>query len=216
MNKEWAEKNKRIQTLLTKEESFNDAIRELLELRKELFECISTIIEELPRESLSLTPFINQDGYHSKSIVYSIWHIFRIEDIVAHELIANDEQVLFKNNYLKKINSPIITTGNELSGDEIRLFSESLNIDWLYRYAEEVLVTSNQTLLQLNYKDTKKKFNEEHIKKLINTKCVGESESWLITYWCSKDVMGLIKMPFSRHWIMHIEAMLRIENRLLK
>ena len=54
------------------------------------------------------------------------------------------------------------------------------------------------------------------MEKLRATGCVSESESanWLIEYWCGKDVLGLIRMPFSRHWIMHIEAMRRIKNRL--
>ena len=33
-------------------------------------------------------------------------------------------------------------------------------------------------------------------------------------YWCGKDLKGLLQMPFSRHWIMHIEAMCRIKNKL--
>ena len=37
---------------------------------------------------------------------------------------------------------------------------------------------------------------------------------WLIDYWCGKDIRGLIQMPFSRHWIMHIEASLRIKNKI--
>ena len=41
-----------------------------------------------------------------------------------------------------------------------------------------------------------------------------ERAVWLIDYWCGKDVRGLIQMPFSRHWIMHIEASIRIRNKL--
>ncbi len=54
--------------------------------------------------------------------------------------------------------------------------------------------------------------------RLVDSKCVSTDENavWLIDYWCSKDVRGLLKMPFSRHWIMHIEAMLRIKNQLCK
>lgn len=37
---------------------------------------------------------------------------------------------------------------------------------------------------------------------------------WLIDYWCNKDIRGLIQMPFSRHWIMHTEACLRIKNKI--
>lgn len=48
--------------------------------------------------------------------------------------------------------------------------------------------------------------------RLISLNVVSEDEEarWLIDYWCGKDVRGLIQMPFSRHWIMHIEACLRI------
>ncbi|MDD6404400.1 MAG: phage head-tail adapter protein, partial [Clostridiales bacterium] len=42
-----------------------------------------------------------------------------------------------------------------------------------------------------------------------------ESAVWLIDYWCSKDISGLIKMPLSRHWIMHIEASNRIKEKIL-
>ncbi|HCD4412319.1 TPA: phage head-tail adapter protein, partial [Enterococcus faecium] len=35
-----------------------------------------------------------------------------------------------------------------------------------------------------------------------------------IDYWCNKDICGLIQMPFSRHWIMHTEACLRIKNKI--
>lgn len=63
-------------------------------------------------------------------------------------------------------------------------------------------------------------FTRCHIgmQKLKKTGCISEDENavWLIDYWCSKDVKGLIKMPFSRHWIMHVEAMRRIKNRLCK
>lgn len=52
----------------------------------------------------------------------------RIEDITAHTLTADDTQVLFRDNHLEGIGSPIITTGNELVGDEIVTFSKGLNI----------------------------------------------------------------------------------------
>ena len=53
-------------------------------------------------------------------------------------------------------------------------------------------------------------------KQILDSKSVSTDESaiWLIDYWCGKDLRGLVKMPFSRHWIMHIEAMCRITSRL--
>ena len=54
---------------------------------------------------------------------------------------------------------------------------------------------------------------KEYLKSL-NVVSTDENAVWLIDYWCNKDVRGLIQMPFSRHWIMHIEACLRIKNKI--
>ena len=218
MDKNWSEMNKEMQALLSKEATFRDGVGKLLELRGNLFEQVAQIVHTFPEEAFYQMPFAGADGYHSKTLAYSIWHIFRIEDIVAHEMIAEDRQVLFARDFDKSICSPVITTGNELSGDEIAAFSKQLDVEELYRYAQEVKTSSDQILKQLTYSDLKRRFGEEMIAKLQSTGCVSEDESanWLIPYWCEKDIRGLIKMPFSRHWIMHIEAMRRIKNRLCK
>ena len=218
MDKDWAQMNKEKQALLSKETTFKDAISKLIELRESLFEQITQIVNAFPEEAFWQMPFAGADGYHSKTLAYSIWHIFRIEDIVAHEMIAEDQQVLFAQGFDKTAHSPIITTGNELSGDEIAEFSKELNVKELYRYAQAVMESTHQILEQLQYADLKRRFGEEMIAKLQGTGCVSEDENanWLIAYWCGKDVRGLIKMPFSRHWIMHIEAMRRIKNKLCK
>lgn len=218
MDKEWAELNKKMQNLLNKEETFVDAINVLIELRLKVFEQITQIVNDFPKEAFFQMPFINANGYHSKTLSYSIWHIFRIEDIVVHELIEENEQILFAGDYVKKINSPIITTGNELQGKEIEKFSKVLDRVQLYNYAKEVLESTNEILKKLNYKDLKKKFGSRYEEKILTTKCVSEDKNaiWLVNYWCSKDLKGLIKMPLSRHHIMHVEAMRRIKNKLCK
>ena len=208
--------NKEVQTLLSKETTYRDAISKLIALRAVLFEQITGIVANYPEEAFWQMPFRGAEGYHSKTLGYSIWHIFRIEDIVAHEMIAGDQQILFARKFCETVHSPIITTGNELAGDAIAEFSKQLNIRELYRYAQEVMMSVNQILEHLQYSDLKRKFGDEMAAKLQGTGCVSNEESaiWLIAYWCGKDIRGLIKMPFSRHWIMHIEAMLRIVKKL--
>ena len=218
MDKNWSEMNKEMQALIAKNATFRDGIEMLLTLRKSLFEQVTQIVSTYPEEAFYRMPFAGAEGYHSKTLAYSIWHIFRIEDIVAHEMIAEDQQVLFREDFQTALHSPIVTTGNELVGDEIAAFSKQLNIQVLYRYAQEVMQSTDRILMGLEYSDLIQRFGEEMREKLLRTGCVSEAESavWLIGYWCSKDVQGLIRMPFSRHWIMHIEAMQRIKNRLCK
>jgi len=216
MNKEWSEKHKLIQTLIGKEATYKEGTELLIELRTELFEQITRIVNVYPAEAFYLMPFPNAKGYHSKTLAYSIWHIFRIEDIVAHTLISRDDQILLTGDYQRKIGSPIITTGNELQGQEIVKFSKELNIRALYEYANEVMLSANTILTDLNYSQMQIRYSDADKKRLVGSGCVSTSENafWLIDYWCGKDICGLIKMPFSRHWIMHIEAMLRIEKRV--
>lgn len=216
MNKAWSELNKTMQSQIKKKDTFNDGIRTLFLLRNELMDTLTSVRTKANRADFNAMPFVNANGYHSKTIAYSIWHIFRIEDIVAHTLINSDEQVFFKENYQKRIGSSIITTGNELVKNEIAKFSEQLNIDELYSYISEVKASTENIIRSLTFSDMKSSVPAARKELLpsLNVVSSDESASWLIDYWCGKDIRGLIQMPFSRHWIMHIEASLRILNKL--
>lgn len=215
MNKEWSDKNKSFQQLL-KKNTFDEGISTLLELREELMHEMLSWKKELTIEDYSAIPFINADGYHSKTIAYSIWHIIRIEDIVVHTLIKKDEQILFSKKYQNKINSPIITTGNELVKEQIADFSKQLDIDELYKYALDVKKNTDKWLKTIDYSSLKIRFDENDKEAIgqLNVVSTDESAIWLIDYWCNKDIKGLLQMPLSRHWIMHIEAANRIKDKL--
>ena len=217
MNREWAELNKTMQLQIKKKDTYATGIDTLLALRKMLMEQIIQFKNELSNDDFSAMPYMNAKGYNNKTIAYSLWHIFRIEDIVAHSLIANNEQILFVGDYQRRIKSPIITTANELVKEEIRDFSNKLSIEELYNYIAEVDASTTQILKALTYSDMKEKVTDESRKRLetLNVVSTDENAYWLIDYWCGKDVKGLIQMPFSRHWIMHIEACLKIRDKQL-
>ncbi|MBD5493746.1 MAG: phage head-tail adapter protein [Lachnospiraceae bacterium] len=216
MNKEWSELNKTMQSQIKRKDTYEAGIATLFNLRNQLIQVFASFNDELSREEFDAIPFINADGYHSKTIAYSMWHIFRIEDIVAHVLIAEDEQVFFAGNYQERINSPIITTGNELVKQQIADFSKQLNLKDLYSYIFEVKESTEKILRSLFFDDLKKKVSEERKEylKSLNVVSTDENAIWLIDYWCNKDIRGLIQMPLSRHWIMHLEASLRIKNKI--
>ncbi len=218
MNKAWAELNKKMQIQLKKEATFSDGIATLFELRKELMQVVDGFFRDLSREEFCAIPFLNAEGYHSKTVAYSLWHIFRIEDIVANTLIAGSEQVFFRGNYKERTKSPIITTGNELVREQIADFSRQLNLAELQNYIHEVKTQTEKIICALSYSNLKKKVSAERRKELesLNVVSPDESAAWLIDYWCGKDFRGLVQMPFSRHWIMHIEAALRIVGKLGK
>lgn len=218
MNKDWSELNRRMQLELKKRETFSSGIETLLELRKQLFNELSRLECGLSPDEMCAAPFLGAKGYHSKTAAYSLWHMFRIEDITAHTLIAGDEQIFFKGNYGQRTNSPIITTGNELESEELVSFSKSLDLKALYEYVSETYNATNGLIKSLSFDDMKIKVSDERRNALTRLNVVDSSENavWLIDYWCGKDTGGLVKMPFSRHIIMHTEACLRIEEGLKK
>ena len=138
---------------------------------------LTSFNKELSREDFDAIPFINADGYHSKTIAYSLWHIFRIEDIVAHTLIGENEQVFFSGNYQERINSPIITTGNELVKRQIADFSKQLNMKELYSYIFEVKDSTEKIINSLSYEQTRKKVSEERKEQLKSLNVVSNDEN---------------------------------------
>ena len=86
----------------------------------------------------------------------------------------------------------------------------------LYSYITEVKESTEKIIYDLSYGMFKMKILEERKEQLKSLHVVSNDENavWLIDYWCGKDIRGLIQMPFSRHWIMHIEASLRIMSKI--
>ena len=217
MNLSWSELNKNIQTELKKKETFSQGINSLIFLRNEIFTVVENLFSDLSQNDFSLLPFPKSKGNDNATIAWSIFHLFRIEDIVCNSLIKNQQQIFFQNEYDKRLNSKIITTGNELTNEQMIDFSKSLNIQELFSYAKEVKSASNKMILELTSESLKTKITSEKKSALekLNVVSTDESSIWLIDYWCGKDIRGLLQMPFSRHWIMHIEACLKIKEKIL-
>ena len=72
MNKEWSDLNKTMQAQIKKKDTFKMGIDTLLRLRSQIMQTLISFKEELSREAFNSIPFISADGYHSKTIAYSI------------------------------------------------------------------------------------------------------------------------------------------------
>ena len=86
----------------------------------------------------------------------------------------------------------------------------------MYTYIFDVKNSTDDILKEFKYADIKRKMTDKDKDYLKSLSVVSTDDNayWLIDYWCGKDVRGLIQMPFSRHWIMHVEATLRIKNKI--
>ena len=206
----------KIKAEISNESTYHSGIGNLLLLRKRLFDTLLQFKAELCRDDFNAMPFIGEDGFHSKTIAYSIWHIFRIEDIVSHTLINGDDQIFFFGNFQDRIGSPIITTGNELIGHQIADFSASIDLDELYKYALSVKTITDWILENISFADLERRITTTDRLRLESLCVISKSDNakWLIDYWCGEDLKGLILMPFSEHWMAHVHACMLIRNKL--
>ena len=209
MDKNYSERHKVILSQLKKEISFEGGIKNLIDLREDLFlNHVEKYFSRLSKDDFCKIPFAGSTGNKDATISWSIYHVFRIEDIICHNFISNDEQIFFAQNYQKKMNCSVITTANEMNDEQMIEFSKDLNPDELFSYAKEVKNVSQKVLSNLTFKQAKEKVSEQQKQKLLMQNVVSTNPEafWLVDYWCKKNIRGLLQMPFSRHWIMHIEA----------
>ena len=191
------DKNNKL-TLMHKE--LNKIIRklEMWEISKNLF---INLYLELKNKIDNL--FKELKDCKNENIIWNLWHIMRIEDLIVNILICEKESIL--NEKLKnELNISITDTGNSLTKEEIKKFAKNINIKKLKYYSDKISKNTINLIKRLKAEDIKRKINKINLEKIINGRGVTKDNLWLIDYWSKKDIAGLLLMPLSRHIIVHL------------
>lgn len=191
------DKNNKL-TLMHKE--LNKIIRklEMWEISKNLF---INLYLELKNKIDNLFKKLND--YKNENIIWNLWHIMRIENLIVNILICEKESIL--NEKLKnELNISITDTGNSLTKEEIKKFAKNINIKKLKYYSDKISKNTINLIKRLKAEDIKRKINKINLEKIINGCGVTKDNLWLIDYWGKKDIAGLLLMPLSRHIIVHL------------
>ena len=191
------DKNNKL-TLMHKE--LNKILRklEMWEISKNLF---INLYLELKNKIDNLFKELND--YKNENIIWNLWHIMRIEDLIVNILICEKESIL--NEKLKnELNISITDTGNSLTKEEIKKFAKNINIKKLKYYSDKISKNTINLIKRLKAEDIKRKINKINLEKIINGCGVTKDNLWLIDYWGKKDIAGLLLMPLSRHIIVHL------------
>lgn len=139
----------------------------------------------------------------NENIIWNLWHIMRIEDLIVNILICEKESIL--NEKLKnELNISITDTGNSITKEEIKKFAKNINIKKLKYYSNKIKKNTINLTKRLKAEDIKRKINKINLEKIINECGVTKDNLWLIDYWSKKDIAGLLLMPLSRHIIVHL------------
>ncbi len=213
------EKHKYFREALKKENTYIDAIELFMELHAMVHSSkvsdtnIQTIEDEL-WDNLDDNVFRRALNKKGRTIAYGIWHSTRIEDITMNLLVINATQVIDKNNWLKKINSTIYDTGNSLSKEEILDFSSSINMEELRKYRDAVGIETRNIVTSLKFTDMKNKITEAGLNNILESGSVltDKKAIWLIDYWKTKNVAGILLMPCTRHLLVHLNESLEAKK----
>jgi len=215
---DWTIKQNNLKKLLSKEETFDDGIKLLLSMHSILHD---KKINNNKEDTLYNILWKNLKNETCKiitsketSILWDIWHITRIEDIVANTIIANMEEVL-NNEIQEKLNIKIKDTGNAMSKGEIELLNENINIKALNEYRIKVGKQTARIIKRLKFSDMKRMPEKEQLDKIMKNGGLIENEKskWLLDFWGNKNILGLIMMPITRHQTMHLNDCFSIKER---
>ncbi len=150
------------------------------------------------------------------TIVWNLWHISRIEEMIVSTLILHREELF--DHWQKKLNTNYRDTGNAMSDDEIIDLSRQVDFQQLKAYRIAVAKQTLQYLEDLKFSDLNMKVKKADIDKLLSAGSVSPHPDaiWLLDSWGKKDVAGLLLMPILRHPFVHLFDNLKLMEKIKK
>lgn len=146
----------------------------------------------------------------ANSVAWMLWHITRIEDVTMNVLLADAPQVFYRGEWQGKINSLFVDVGNEMTANEIRALSESVNLNALLAYRLAVGKRTRQIVAKLSVEKLKEKPASERLASLLDDGTVREQAQWLLKYWGRHPQTNLLLMPATRHAFAHLNEIGRM------
>jgi hypothetical protein len=162
---------------------------------------------------------LDEQGFRSiprnreHSVVWVVWHLSRIEDVVMNILVADRDQVFEKGHWQAKTNSPIKHTCNGTGIDVTASISKALDLTSLREYRYAVGWATREIVPTLTSDDFKRKPEPAQLQRILDEGAVLPVGMSTIDYWASRDVAGLLLMPPTRHSIIHWNEARELINR---
>lgn len=159
--------------------------------------------ELVPRETWDTD--LHYAGTKTVPICWQFWHTYRIEDIVSNILMENGQQI-FNEEWQKKIGSSIKDTGNALEPDEVIAWGQDINVEELRKYMIAVGKNTRRILSALTLEQIKSMVPEEWVMRILEEGGVTTDfrSVWLLVFWGRLTIGGMILTPMTSHHMMHL------------
>lgn len=204
-----SEKHKELSSIIRKQGKIEQAKDLFMEIhgkvhRSEISSGISNEVDNLLND-LEVNEYAIMPTSKDETITWVLWHVARIEDLTMN-ILVDDGQQIFNDEWKERMNVPIIDTGNALSDDEIMELSKRINTKELLNYRNEVGARTREIVTRLSADDMKRKVTKQGVERIFKEGGVtSDTDSyWLLDFWGKKDVAGLLLMPPTRHVMLHL------------
>ena len=137
------------------------------------------------------------------TVVWVVWHMSRVEDVVMNILVAGRDQVFEAGNWQQKTHSPIKHTCNGTGIEVAASLSKALELMALREYRFAVGRATREIVPSLTWDDFKRKPEAAQLQRILDDGAVLPEGMVTIDYWRRRDVAGLLLMPPTRHAIIH-------------
>lgn len=148
------------------------------------------------------------------SLLWILWHISRIEDITMNILVGNNDQIYFRQDWVKKLNAPIYHSGNEMSANDIRILSNDVDLDQLFYYRNAVGQETIRIVGDLTTEILSGKPGNDQLDLILNEGAVLPEAKVIIEYWSRRRIFQLLLMPPTRHLMVHLNEANDLRKKL--
>ena len=150
------------------------------------------------------------------SLIWTLWHISRIEDITMNILVAGRDQIYLRDDWKVSLGSPIDHTGNSAPGGDILNISSALDPDKLLAYRSAVGRGTRDVFINTPASAWAENVQPERLERLVNEGAVLPEAEELLAYWGKRKIYELFLMPPTRHLMSHLNESNNIKAKILK
>jgi hypothetical protein len=136
------------------------------------------------------------------SIVWHVWHMTRIEDVVANSMLRGSPEILDRDGWLERLGVDVRLVGTGDSDEEVRGFSERVDVSALLSYRDAVGRETRAWVRDLDVA-TLDEVPDLAPRLAATPPIVGERALWLLRFYTGKSGAFLLTFPITNHGFMH-------------
>lgn len=163
-----------------------------------MFSYQDRLLEEMSSEQLRAAP----DGLNS--IVWSLWHLSRYEDLVVNAVLRRKAEV-FDDGWAERLGVDTRHAGTGFGDDEVGAMSTAIDIGALLDYRAVVGRRTREWLTGIDADAFDERPDIDAIREdAAGAAGAGVRASWVLDFWMGKTVGELLMVPVLAHGFNHI------------